>query len=135
MGPVGFICVIAQSLRGVLMSTDRVHVYISGPLRGAPGDLPEVNVKRAMSLAAQVIQEGFVPFIPHLAWYVNGFHPMEDTDWLNFYSLPWLERCDCILRFGGPSRGADIEIKVADKLGKPVFMSIPEMAQWRESQT
>lgn len=116
------------------MPSDRVHVYVSGPLRGVQGDSPEINVRRAMHMAVQLLEERFVPFVPHLAWYIHGYHPMEDSDWLNYYCAPWLERCDCVLRFGGPSKGADIELRLAEKLGKPIFMSIPEMVVWREAQ-
>lgn len=110
-----------------------VYVYVSGPLRGVPGDNAEVNVRMAMKVASQLFDEQMVPFVPHLAWYMDVYHHRDEADWLNYYALPWLERCDCVLRFGGPSKGADVELKLAVSLGKPIFMSIPQIIVWKEA--
>jgi len=114
-------------------SVEPIHVYLSGPLVGVPGDSPELNVEAAMMMGAKCMDEGFVPFIPHLAWFMNRRHRRDEAEWLNQYCLPWLERCDCVLRFGGPSKGADTELRVAQALGKPLFLSFPEMIAWREN--
>ena len=116
------------------MAASMVHVYVSAPLHGIPGESPEINVRMALRAGDQLMDEGLVPFIPHLAWYMNGYHPRDEADWLNFYALPWLERSDCVLRIGGPSKGADIELRLATQIGKPVFLSIPQIVIWKEAQ-
>ena len=111
-----------------------LYVYVSAPLVGSPGDNPEINVRMALRIASQLMDEGIVPFVPHLAWYMNGYHPRDEADWLNYYALPWLERCDAVLRIGGPSKGADIEMKFATTIGKPIFMAVPQVVSWKESR-
>lgn len=109
-------------------------VYLSGPLFAAPGDNTEINVRQALRVAEEVLAEGMVPFVPHLVWHWDALYRRAEADWLNHYCLPWLELSDCVLRFGGPSKTADQEIKLATTLGKPVFMSIPTIIVWQEAK-
>lgn len=109
------------------------HIYVSGPLWGQPGDNTEVNVRAALRVAEEVLAEGMVPFVPHLLWHWNALHSRDEADWLNHYCLPWLERSDCVLRFGGPSKTADAEMRLATRLGKPVFMSLAQIIVWAEA--
>ena len=42
-------------------------------------------------------------------------------------SLAMAERCDAILRIGGPSTGADQEVEVLKRRGLPVYHSLEEI--------
>ena len=46
-------------------------------------------------------------------------------------SLALAERCDAVLRIGGPSAGADAELARFAAAGKPVFRSIEEVPPCR----
>jgi hypothetical protein len=41
--------------------------------------------------------------------------------------LEWIVRCDIVLRLGGKSRGADMEVYAAKRLDIPVVYSIEEL--------
>jgi hypothetical protein len=46
------------------------------------------------------------------------FHPIAER---------LLERCDAVLRVGGPSEGADLMVRVAQERGLAVFRSLDEV--------
>ena len=46
-------------------------------------------------------------------------------------SLALAERCDAVLRIGGPSTGADAEIARFDAAGKPVYRAFAEVPRCR----
>lgn len=53
-------------------------------------------------------------------------HPRPYEDWLKI-DLEWIPQCDCLLRIGGKSSGADKEATFAIEKGIPVFYSINEI--------
>jgi len=99
-----------------------IIVYIAGPYTG---DVVE-NVRNAVHAAEQVIEMGYVPYIPHLSmlWHLIAPHPVEF--WYK-YDLKFLAKCDCLLRLVGESTGADNEVEFAKKNGIPVYYSISEL--------
>ena len=42
-------------------------------------------------------------------------------EWIYDWCIPWVERCDLILRLPGTSKGADIEVQHALKHGIEVY--------------
>jgi len=42
-------------------------------------------------------------------------------------SLALVERCDACLRIGGPSTGADDEVRRFESAGRPVYRSLEEV--------
>lgn len=98
-------------------------VYIASPY--TIGDQAK-NVKRSMECANMLIDNGFVPFIPLLSHFQHMVYPRSYDEWIN-YDLSWIESCDAVIRLKGESKGADLEVEHAKKLGIPVFISIGEI--------
>ncbi len=93
------------------------RIYISAPYRGN-GDSFRVqqNIERAKKLGRSYVENGFIPFVPHLA---QGY--FENTSWeagnALYYCLKWLEVCDELHYFGTPTEGMKDEIRYANGMG------------------
>lgn len=87
---------------------------------------PVINTHNAMRVAEILIEHGCIPIIPHLSlfWHLVYPHPIEF--WYD-YDLKILERCDCLLRLGGESKGADKEVIYAKSKGIPVFTTLQDI--------
>jgi nucleoside 2-deoxyribosyltransferase len=101
----------------------KIKVYIASPY--TLGDVA-VNVKRQIDCANELMDNGFVPFVPLYSHFQHMFHPRPYTDWIEI-DLVWVESCDCLLRLDGESKGADGEVEYAIKLGIPVYYSLDEL--------
>ena len=102
-------------------------VYLATPY--TKGDVA-INVHNAIKLAEQIVQLGHTPYIPiwtHL-WHIVSPHPWEY--WMKMDEVIML-RCDCVLRNGGESIGADMEIEKAKQAGMRVFFSIEEIREYK----
>jgi len=104
------------------------RVYIAGPY--TQGD-PVVNVRRAVHVADALLDAGLLPFVPHLSHLWHLIHPRPYEDWLA-YDLGWLAACDVLLRLPGESKGADVEVQKARRLGLPVFYDAEALLLWWE---
>ena len=87
-----------------------------------------LNVRVNIDAANQVAKAGHIPYAPLLShfWHMNYFH--EHEFWLQL-GKAWVERCDAVIRLPGPSRGADIEVEYAYKLGKRVYYSVEDFVK------
>ncbi len=106
-------------------------IMISGPYTsGAKTEKERQNNLDAMNQAAYaVFQKGHVPVIG-----VNMALPIiqaigEDKfdEIMMPLSLNLAERCDAVLRVGGPSKGADEEVERFRKSGKLIFGEISDI--------
>ncbi len=88
------------------------------------------NVRRAVEAAEQVRGLGMVPFVPHLTALWQMMSPHAEYDYWLPMDLAWLDRCDAVLRLPGWSKGADMEMAYALRIGKPVVDSIQELLNW-----
>jgi hypothetical protein len=106
-------------------------IMVAGPYTG--GAKTEADRERnleAMNRAAlAVFKKGHVPLIG-----VNNALPLiriagaeRFAELMMPISLAVAERCDACLRIGGPSQGADDEMKKFEAAGKPVYASIDEV--------
>lgn len=95
-----------------------IKVYIASPY--AIGDTA-INVKNQIDVAEILMNNNFVPFVPLLSHFQHMIHPRPSQDWLSI-DFEWIPSCDCLLRLPGDSYGADEEVKLANKLGIPVFI-------------
>lgn len=102
-----------------------IRIYIAGPYTSAP----EENVRKALSVADELLDRGFVPFIPHLAHWWEQLSPKDYETWVD-YGLKWLEVCDCLYRIQGESPGADGEVEHARKLGLPIFATVEDAVNY-----
>lgn len=77
---------------------------------------------------------GHTVFIPHLTHFWDKQHPHSWEFWME-QDFEWLKTCDAVLRLPGESKGADMEVELAEKLGIPVYHHIDEIAKLpRESK-
>jgi hypothetical protein len=117
-------------------------ILIAGPYRSGTGDDPEkmaANVRLMEKYALPLFRAGHVPVVGE--WialplvelagsrrvgdvaFDEIFHPIAER---------LLEKCDAVLRVGGPSAGADRMVEVASKLGLRVFRSATEVPGWQD---
>ena len=106
-------------------------VYISGPY--TLGDVAK-NVRDACRAGDAVFDMGLIPLVPHLTHLWHLISPKSHHDWMEI-DLNLIPRCDAILRLPGESKGADVEVAVAQKLGIPVFYSLQELRDFVEKIT
>jgi hypothetical protein len=99
------------------------RVFISGPY--TQGYVME-NIRRALFYADWLLAAGYVPFVPHLTGFWDLCSPHGYEAWLA-YDMAWLQVCNAVLRIEGISPGADKEVAEAERLGIPVFRSVPEI--------
>ncbi len=112
-------------------------VLIAGPYRSGTGDDPEkmaVNVHNMESYALPIFRLGHIPVLGE--WFAlplvklagstrvgdeafnEIFHPIAER---------LLEKCDAVLRVGGPSQGADLMVKTANERGLQIYYSLEEI--------
>jgi len=103
-----------------------IKVYIASPY--TLGDVA-VNVKLQIDVADRLIDNGFAPFVPLYSHFQHMAHPRDYNDWIKL-DLEWVKSCDCLLRLGGESSGADGEVALAKHLEIPVFYSEKDLADF-----
>ncbi len=106
-------------------------IMIAGPYSsGAATDKDRAANLRTMNLmAVQVFRRGHIPVIG-----VNLALPVIEAagddafdEMMMPISLAAAERCDAVLRTGGPSAGADQEVAKFQSRGLPVFRQIDDI--------
>ena len=97
-----------------------IKVYIASPY--SMGDNTE-NINRQIDMASALRDHGFTPYAPLMSHFEDMRHPRPWGDWIE-HDLEWLKVCDCVLRLDGESKGADMEVEYAVKLGIPVFFNL-----------
>jgi len=104
---------------------------ISGPYRSGTQTAGErkSNLMELNRAAAEILRKGHVPVIG-----VNLALPIIEAAGADTYdevmmplSLALAERCDAVLRVGGPSAGADQEVDLISSRGGAVYRSLSEV--------
>lgn len=103
-----------------------IRVYLASPY--TIGDVA-VNVKAQMDMADKLMNMGFAPYVPLLSHFQHISHPRPYQSWL-ILDLIWIQKCECVLRFGGESKGADEEVEYAREKDIPVFFSLEELIKF-----
>ena len=119
--------------------TDRseMMILVAGPYRSGTGDDPDkmaANVRAMEAYALPLFRAGHVPIIgewlalPLVALagsrqvgdepFDEIFHPIAER---------LLQRCDAVLRVGGPSQGADLMVRLAEERVLGVFRRLREV--------
>lgn len=112
-------------------------ILVAGPYRSGTGDDPErlaENVRKMEAYALPLFRAGHMPVVgewlalPLVALagsrrvgdeaYDEIFHPIAER---------LLERCDAVLRVGGPSQGADLMVTIARERRLGVFHRLAEV--------
>lgn len=93
-------------------------VYIASPYTSGPcAD----NVAVQIDAFHRLLDLGFAPFAPLLSHFAELHRRRPYDEWIYDWCIPWVERCDLILRLPGTSKGADIEVQHALKHGIEVY--------------
>lgn len=109
----------------------RLWIMVAGPYTsGTRDEAVRAGNLRAMNRAAHAVwKRGHVPVIG-----VNMALPVIEAAGRAHFdaimmplSLALAERCDAVLRIGGPSKGADQEVALIRANGGRVFMSAEEI--------
>ena len=112
-------------------------ILVAGPYRSGTGDDPAkmaANVRAMEACALPLFRAGHIPVIGEWlalplvalagskkvgdAAFDEIFHPIAER---------LLERCDAVLRVGGPSRGADLMVKIGRERGLRIFGALDEV--------
>ena len=96
------------------------YVYIASPF--SIGNTA-VNLRISIDAAERILQAGHIPFAPLLSHVWDVVYHHDPEEWYQF-DLKWVEKCDCLIRLPGPSRGADLELARAIELNLMVFYSV-----------
>ena len=108
-------------------------IMIAGPYKSsAPtAEAQAINLRTLNEAAVALHRAGHVPVIG-----VNMALPMIEAaggtaaayqELMAPVSLALVERCDACLRIGGPSPGADDEVRRFEAAGKPVYRSLADL--------
>jgi hypothetical protein len=112
-------------------------ILIAGPYRSNTKDDPELiqkNVRAMESYALPIFRAGHIPILGewlalplvHLA----GSKKIGDAAFNEIFhpiAVRLLEKCDAVLRVGGPSAGADEMVRVGRSLGLKIYTSLAEV--------
>src|SRR6478735_2349556 len=108
-------------------------IMIAGPYRAgaATAEAQAANLTRLNEAAVAMHRAGHVPIIG-----VNMALPMIEAaggsaaayeELMAPLSLALVDRCDACLRVGGPSQGADDEVRRFEAAGRPVYRALGEV--------
>ena len=115
----------------------RLMILVAGPYRSGTDDDPAklaANMAAMEAFAIPIFRAGHVPLVGEWlglplaalagsvrigdAAFEEVFHPIAER---------LLERCDAVLRVGGPSKGADQLVAAARARGRAVYHSLEEV--------
>ena len=112
-------------------------ILVAGPYRSGTGDDPAqmaANVRAMESCALPLFRAGHIPVVGE--WFalplvaLAGSQRVGDAPFQEIFhpiAERLLERCDAVLRVGGPSEGADLMVRVAEERGLVVFRGLSEV--------
>ena len=113
------------------MTARRLWVMVAGPYRtGARSDAERAENLRRLNLAAyEVLRRGHIPIIGvNLALpIIEAAGPGTYDDVMTPLSLAVADRCDAVLRVGGPSAGADEEVERIRARGGAAYRAAEEL--------
>ncbi|MCE2464429.1 MAG: DUF4406 domain-containing protein [Dehalococcoidia bacterium] len=105
-------------------------IYVAGPYTANKREEIDGNVNRAIDVGIEIFNKGHFPYVPHLTDLVDkrAKEVGLDLSWADFmaWDAPWLNVCDALI-FVGESKGANIELEEARRLGKTIFFCSEEI--------
>jgi len=114
-----------------LRRTRKTRVYVAMPCSDGER-LPMadrwINMIKAIEVCNQLWLDDYLPFCPHLTIVWDVFYNRKYEDCLD-YDRPWQELCDCTLRLGSTSSGADGEVQYAKTIKQPTFINYGELLE------
>jgi hypothetical protein len=115
----------------------QMMILIAGPYRSGTNDDPDLihkNVREMESYALPIFRAGHIPLLgewlalPLVA--LAGSKKIGDEAFNEIFhpiAVRLLEKCDAVLRVGGPSAGADEMVRVGRTLGLKIYSNIAEI--------
>ena len=112
-------------------------ILVAGPYRSGTNDIPDLiekNVRHMNEVALDVYKKGHLPVLGE--WFAlplietAGSKEMGDEIWTELFhpvAIRLIDKCDAILRIGGPSNGADEMIRIGKERGKQILFDISEL--------
>jgi GDP-mannose pyrophosphatase NudK len=112
-------------------------ILIAGPYRSGTNDDPDLirkNVADMESYALPIFRAGHIPILGE--WLalplvvLAGSRNIGDESFNEIFhpiAVRLLEKCDAVLRVGGPSAGADEMVRVARNLGLTLYNTLAEI--------
>ena len=117
-------------------------ILIAGPyMTGTNGDSQKIadNQARLESYALPLFERGHLPVVSEwmtLPIVKSAGSDMHGDAVFNVYQYPvaqrLLTRCDAVLRITGESKGADLDVATARKLGMTVYESVESIPDLRK---
>lgn len=112
-------------------------ILIAGPYRSGTNDDPALlrkNVQMMESYALPIFRAGHTPMIGE--WLalplvdLAGSRKVGDELFNEVFhpiAIRLLEKCDAVLRIGGPSTGADEMVRIGQNLGLKIYTALAEI--------
>ncbi len=125
------------------MNSPSLMILVAGPYRSGTQDDPiriEANVKHMTEIAWQVYQKGHLPVLGE--WFAlpliqtAGSQTIGDDIFNQIFhpvAIQLLDRCDAVLRTGGPSQGADEMVRIGREKGKRIFVQVQDIPDVKSS--
>lgn len=108
----------------------RPFIYLAGPIT-KPN--PMHNTNKAIILANQLTEWGFLLHVPHLTVLWDMITPKDWEEWMAI-DFEIILRCDGLYRMRGESKGADAEVQFALDNDIRVFHDVREILKWKEGE-
>ena len=117
-------------------------ILIAGPYRSGTNDDPArlaANVRRMEEYALPLFRAGHIPIVGE--WLalplvqLAGSTRIGDepfTDVFHPIAMRLLEKCDAVLRIGGPSAGADEMVRIGRERGLAIYSGLDEIPNCRD---
>lgn len=108
-------------------------IAVAGPYSAGSEEQKAKNLDAMNSAAAEVYRLGHIPIIGVNASLLvaEKLPELDRHEVINNISFAIVNSCDAILMIGS-SRGADIERKIIESKGLPVYYSIEEIPQAKQ---
>jgi hypothetical protein len=119
------------------MISKPMMILIAGPYRSGTNDDPSLiqrNVQEMQSYALPIFRAGHIPVLGE--WLalpladLAGSKTIGDNAFNEVFhpiAVRLLEKCDAVLRVGGPSAGADEMVRVGRSLGLKIYSALAEI--------
>ncbi len=120
-----------------LKVNQRMMILIAGPYRSGTNDDPvliQKNIATMESYALPIFRAGHIPLLGE--WFalplvhLAGSKTIGDEAFNEIFhpiAIRLLEKCDAVLRVGGPSSGADEMVRIGQELGLKIYSDLAEV--------
>jgi hypothetical protein len=89
------------------------------------------NTDTAIAIGNSLIEKGHFVFVPHVSHYIHTHWSCKRDygEWWYEEDLTFLYRWANALYYISPSKGTDLELEIAKKLGLRIFRSLEEVPE------